>query len=105
MKKIILITVLVTQFSFAKNTDGGKKINSNSEKKSDSVVQCCTRRAVSGTYGKPEYDAVSVTRCAISEISYQDAQAKACAAAAISAQKALEISQTTSYPFQLSLSK
>lgn len=100
MKK--LASMLLLLLSYAGYSNENKEIialnsDSSTQEKFD-PVQCCTRRASSGTYGQPDYNQVSVTRCSTSSISYQDAQARACVLAEASADKALEISQNTSLP-------
>lgn len=90
MKKILLLSlILSTELVFALKTD------SNDKKTTLDPIACCTSRASSGTYGQADYNQVRVTRCATSTISYQDAYAKACVLADASAEKSLEIAQST----------
>ncbi|WP_396156377.1 hypothetical protein [Flavobacterium macrobrachii] len=99
MKKFLFLLIITVQFSFATNSK--KEVIENKEfifastKESIGPVQCCTRRASSGTYGQPDYNSVSVTRCATSDVSYQDAYSRACSLAAASAEKALSIAEST----------
>ena len=104
MKKLALFALLCTsQLGFSadikeiKDPVEGPQPQTKTQPDFDPLM-CCTRRASSGTYGQPDYNQVSVTRCATSTISYQDAQARACVLAESSATKALEISQGTSDP-------
>jgi hypothetical protein len=97
MKKLLFILILPMQFCFAspiKKTEN----NLQSQKSKVDPLACCTRRASSGTYGQSDYNQVSVTRCATSTESYQDAYARACVLAEASATRALEISEATSGP-------
>ncbi|MUV05443.1 hypothetical protein GN157_17150 [Flavobacterium rakeshii] len=95
MKKLILICLVAgTQFCIAGEKENENKTSENSKKETNPVM-CYTRRAASGTYGQANYNSVTVTRFATSDISYQDAQARACVLADASAEKALSISQST----------
>lgn len=90
MKKLLFLLILPVQFSFSNTT---KEVQGSDQAGQSGVnpLQCCTRRMSSGTYGQPDYNQVSVTRCATSTVSYQDALARACTLAAASAEQALSI--------------
>lgn len=94
MKKIFFIIGLCSQFCLANNNEILSTKESNNYKVDP--LQCCTRRASSGVYGQPGYNQVSVTRCATSTVSYQEAYANACTLAAASAERALTIAENTS---------
>lgn len=94
MKKILLLSlILSTEFVFALNID--LKIDSKDKNTILDPVACCTSRASSGTYGQPNYNQVKVSVCTTSPISYQDAYARACVLADASAEKSLEIAEST----------
>jgi hypothetical protein len=100
MKKVLFIlTVLSSSFVFSsenkqsKRNDNLKKIENIDEL---DAVKCCTRRGSSGTYGQAGYNAVTVTTCATSPISHQDAQQRACTEADAKVKLSLEIANNSS---------
>ncbi len=100
MKKLaVLFFLFFIQFSFSNNIDE-KVINILNTEKSFfesnfDRVACCDRRTSTGKYGEAGYVQVKVTRCATSNVSQQDAFAKACVLAEASADRALEVAIET----------
>jgi hypothetical protein len=101
MKKFIYLTLFLSfnlSFSIEK-TNESLEVNLPILKKEMTKidpVMCCTRRSSSGTYGQEGYTSVTVTACATSTISYQDARERACVEADAKAKKSLEIADTSS---------
>lgn len=100
-KNILIMTLVLSQFCFSNDLKLNFSIIKEKNEFCNSILKeidplmCCTRRAASGTYGTSGYIQVSVTRCATSTISYQDAQARSCALADSSAKAALAIAADT----------
>lgn len=93
MGRIILTVLLVCGFSqlaSSKNQPNIKKINS--------PVACCEGRAEGGVRGTSTYTVVVVKACVTSDISYQDAQARACSKAGRLANLALNMSMDIKVP-------
>lgn len=100
MGRIILTVLLVCVFSqFASSK------NQTDIKRKDSPVACCQGRAEGGIKGTNTHTVVVVKTCVTSDISYQDAQAKACSKAGRLADLALQMSMEIKVPVTIEAGK
>ncbi len=100
MERIILTVLLVCVFSqFASSK------NQTDIKKTDSPVACCEGRAEKGVRGTNTHIVVVIKACVTSDISYQDAQARACSKAGRLADLALQMSMEMKVPVTIEAGK
>jgi len=93
MGRIILTVLLVCVFSQIASSKNQPDI-----KKTDSPVACCQRRAEGGIKGTNTHTVVVIKACATSDVSYQDAQARACYKAEKLADLSLKLAIDTKEP-------